>query len=31
MKKKASHSEASVLITLARETGRKADLKSLYA
>ena len=31
MKKKASPSDASVLIPLAREAGRKAVLKSLYA
>ncbi len=31
MKKKASPSDASVLIPLAREAGRRAVLKSLYA
>ena len=31
MKKKASPSDASVLIPAAREAGRKAVLKSLYA
>ena len=31
MKKKASPSNASVLIPVAREAGRRAVLKSLYA
>ena len=31
MKKKASSSDASALIPLAREAGRRAVLKSLYA